>query len=93
MTEEGMREFAVMKMMPNKQRKLRNEATEQLQHFCTEFSGIPFQVDFCRPTVGQEYRSIRASLQEVRIVDTKRTKCMMMMRSFNTYHGHDFEGL
>ena len=92
MTEEGMQEFAVMKMMPNKQRKLRNEVTERLQHFCTEFLGIPFQVDFCRPTVGRKYRSIRASLQEVRIVDTKRTKCMMM-RSFNTYHGHDFEGL
>ena len=47
---------------------------------------------FGRPTVVQRYRSIRASLQEVCIIDTKRTKCMMM-RSCNTYCGHDFEGL
>ena len=39
---EGTREVAMMKMMPNKQRKVRSEAREQLQHLCTEFSGIPF---------------------------------------------------
>ena len=39
---EGTREVAMMKMMPNKQRKVRSEAREQLLHLCTEFSGIPF---------------------------------------------------
>ena len=55
------------------------------------FQGFLFKL-IGRPTVVQRYRSIRASLQEVCIIDTKRTKCMMM-RSCNTYCGHDFEGL